>query len=172
MRPREVDGRDTGVEIDRQGDRHADERQLQVFSHGAARHLNLIDDEGIDALVADRGRGVPEEHHRFPFDPAKPAPQGGVALELGEFLVPSAERAGWEVFPADLAELQSRRPDRPLEVGDLEVDHFMAPRLEPPAQCRERVIVSGRGETQDTDSAHRSILHSRLPSAVTRTPRS
>jgi hypothetical protein len=123
----EVDGRDAGVEIDRQGGRHADERQPQVLGHGAARHLDLIDDEGIDPLVADRGRGVPEEHHRVPFDPAKPALQGGKALELPEFLVSRAERAGWEVLAADLAELQARRPDRPLKVGDLEVDHFMAP---------------------------------------------
>ena len=37
MGPREVDGRDAGVEVDRQGGRHADERQAQVFGHGPAR---------------------------------------------------------------------------------------------------------------------------------------
>ena len=150
MGPREVDGRDAGVEVDRQGGRHADERQAQVFGHGPARHLDLVDDEGIDALVADRGRGVPEEHHRLPFDSAKPAPQGGEALELTELLIPRGSRRG-EIFPADLAELQARRPDRPLEVGDLEVDHLMAPRLEPPPQGRERIEVTRRGETQDAD---------------------
>ena len=156
--PREVDGRDAGVEVDRQGGRHADERQAQVLGHGPARHLDLVDDEGIDALVADRGRGVPEEHHRLPSDSAKRAPQGGEALELTELLIPRAERAGGEVLPADLAELQARRPDRPLEVGDLEVDHFMAPRLEPPPQGRERIVVTRRGETQDADAMHGSIL--------------
>ena len=65
-----------------------------MFGHGPARHLDLVDDEGIDALVADRGRGVPEEHHRLPFDSAKPAPQGGEALELTELLIPRAERPG------------------------------------------------------------------------------
>jgi hypothetical protein len=49
------------------------------------------------------------------------------ALELTDFLIPRAERTGREVLPTDLAELQAGRPDRPLEVGDLEVDHLMAP---------------------------------------------
>ena len=108
--PREDDGRDAGVEVDRQGGRDADERQAQVFGHGPARHLDLIDEEGVDALVADRGRGVPEEHHRLPLDPAKSAPQGGEALELAELLVPRADRAAGEVFPADLAELAGPPP--------------------------------------------------------------
>src|SRR5262249_44457055 len=82
----------------------------------------------------------------------------GEALELADFLIPRAERAGGEVFPADLPELQARRPDRPLEVGDLEVDHFMAPRLEPPPQGRERIVVTRRGETQDADTTHGSAL--------------
>jgi hypothetical protein len=63
-------------------------------------------------------------------DSAKPAPQGGEALELTDLLIPGAERSGGEILPADLAELQARSPDRLLEVGDLEVDHVMAPRLE------------------------------------------
>ena len=92
----------------------------------------------------------------FMFDSAKHAPQGGEALELAELLIPRAERAGGEVFPADLAEPQARRPDRRLEVGHLEVDHFMAPRLEPPPQGRERIEVSRRGETQDADTTHGS----------------
>jgi hypothetical protein len=60
------------------------------------RHLDLIDDEGVDTLVADHGRGVPEEHHRLSFDATKPAPQGGEAFELTDFLVPCAQRAGGE----------------------------------------------------------------------------
>src|SRR5262249_27242029 len=99
----------------------------QVFRNGPTRHLDLVDDEGVDALVADRGRGVPEEHHGLPFDAANAAPEGGEALELADFLVPRAERAEREVLLADLVELQARRPDRGLEVGDLEVDHLMAP---------------------------------------------
>src|SRR5262249_50021181 len=109
-------------------------------------------------LVADRGRRVPEEHQRLPFDAAKPAPQGGEAPELTHLLIPRAERAGGEVFPSDLAELQARRPDRPFEVGDLEVDHLMAPCLEPPPQGRERIVVTRRGEAQDADPAPGSSL--------------
>src|SRR5262249_36034466 len=156
--PRVDGGRDAGVEVDRQGGRHADERQAQVFGHGPARHLDLVDDEGIDALLADRPRGVPEEHPRLQSDAAKSAPQGGEALELTELLIPRAERAAGEVLPDDLVELQSRRPDRPLEVGDLEVDHFMAPCLEPPPQGGERIVVTRRGETQDADPTLRSSV--------------
>ena len=87
-------------------------------------------------------------------EPPVPAAQGGETLELAEFLVPRAEGAGWEVVPADLAKLQARRPDGPLEVADLEVDHFMAPGLQPPPQGRERVVVTRRGEAQDTDTSH------------------
>src|SRR5262249_53915515 len=82
---------------------------------------------------------------------------------FADFLIPRAERAEGEVFPADLPELQARRPDRPLEVGDLEVDHFMAPRLEPPPQGRERIVVTRRGETQDADTTHGSALRSWQP---------
>src|SRR5215831_13539725 len=156
--PRQGAGGNAGVEVDRQGGCHADERQAHVFGHGPAGHLDLVDDEGVDALVADRGRGVPEEHPRLPFDAAKPAPQSGEALELANFLIPRAERARREVFPADLPELQARRPDRPLEVGDLEVDHFMAPRLEPPPQGRERIVMTRRRETQDADSMPASSI--------------
>jgi hypothetical protein len=129
-----------------------------VLGHGTARHLNLVNQEGIDALVADHGRGIPEEHLRVQLDSAKRAPQGGGALELSELLIPRPEGAGGEVFPADLAELQACRPDRPLKVGNLEVDHFMAPRLEPPPKGRERIEVPRRGETQDADAAHGSSL--------------
>ena len=86
-----------------------------------------IRDEGVDALVADRRRGVPEKHHRVPCEPANPAPQGGKALELAQLLIPCSDRAGGKILPADLAELQARRPDRPLEVGDLEIDDFVTP---------------------------------------------
>src|SRR5262249_17512668 len=130
--PREGDGRDAGVEVHREGGRNTDERQPQMFGHGPTRRLDLIDDEGIHTLIADCGRGVPEEHYRLQSDPAKPAPQGSEALELTDLLIPRAERAEGKVFPADLAEPQARRPDRRLEVGHLEVDHFMAPSLEPP----------------------------------------
>ena len=154
MRPREVDGWDAGVEVHWQGGRDADEWQSQMFGHGPARRLDLIDNEGIDALIADRGRGVPEEHLRLPLDSANPAPQRGEALELATSSS-RAERAEGEVLPADLAELQPRGPDRPLEVGDLEVDHVMASRLQPPPQGRERIEVARRGETQDAYSTHK-----------------
>jgi hypothetical protein len=118
---------DARVGVNRQGSRDADEWQAQVIGYSPPRHLDLIDDEGVDALVADGGRGVLEEHHRLPFNSAKPATQGGEALEFADLLIPRAERAGGEVFLADLAEAQARRPDRSLEVRDLEVDHLMAP---------------------------------------------
>jgi hypothetical protein len=145
-------------EVDRQGGRHADERQTQVLGDGPARHLDLINDEGIDARVADRGRSVPEEHHRLLSDSAQRAPHGGEALEPAELLIPRPEGAEGEVLPADLAELQARRPDRSLEVGDLEVDHFMAPWLEPPPQGRERIVVARRRITQDADPTPGSSL--------------
>jgi len=47
--------------------------------------------------------------------------------ESREVFVPRAERAEREVFLTDLAKLQARRPDRPLQVGDLEVHDFVAP---------------------------------------------
>jgi hypothetical protein len=147
-----------GVGIDRQGDRRADEWQAQVFGHGSARHLDLVDDEGIDALVANRGRSVPEKHLRLPFDCAKSTPQGGEALEFSKFLIARAERTGGKVFLADLAEPQSRCPDWPLDVGDLEVDHFMPPRLEPPPQSRQRIEVPRRGKTQDADTTPGSFV--------------
>src|SRR5262249_25477526 len=90
-----------------------------------------------------------------------PAPQGGDALELPDLLVPRAERAGGEVLPADLAEPQARRADRPLEVGDLEEDHVVAPRSEPPPQGRERIVVTRRGATQDADPPGPPLLPDR-----------
>src|SRR5262249_37944467 len=91
-------------------------------------------------------------------NPAKSAPQGSEAREFTDFLIPRAERAGREIFPTNLAELQSRRTDRALDVGDLEVDHFVAPRLEPPSQGRERIEVTRRGETQDANTTLGSAL--------------
>jgi hypothetical protein len=81
-----------------------------------------------------------------------------VALELADLLVPGAERAEREVVPADLAEFETGRTDRPLEVGDLKKHHVVAARLEPPAQGGQRVVVSRRRETQDADSALRPPL--------------
>ena len=154
--PREDEGRNAGVGVDRQGGGRTDERQAKVFGHGSAPELDLVDDEGIDSLIADRGRGVPEEHHRLHFDSAKHGAQGGEAIELAELLISRAEGAQGEIIAADLPEPQACRPDRLLEVGHLEVDDFMAPRLEPPPQCRERIEVSRRGKTQDADTTHGS----------------
>jgi len=156
MGPREDEGRNAGVGVDWQGEGRADERQAKVFGHGSAPELDLVDDEGIDSLIADRGRGVPEEHHRLHFDSAKHGSQGGEAIELAELLISRAEGAQGEIIAANLPEPQACRPDRLLEVGDLEVDDFMAPRLEPPPQCRERIEVSRRGKTQDADTTHGS----------------
>ena len=104
-----------------------------------------------------------------------PAPRlaprtGGETLELTEFLIPGTEGAGGEVFPADLAELEARRPDRPLKVGDLEVDHLMAPRLEPPTQGREWIVVPRRGETQDADTTPGSFLRCGACACAARRP--
>src|SRR5262249_51660098 len=75
-----------------------------------------------------------------------------------EFFIPGAERAGGEVLPADLAELQSRCPDRPFQIGNLEVDHLMASRLEAPSKSGERIVVARRRETQDADPTSGSSL--------------
>src|SRR5262249_17691949 len=40
----------------------------------------------------------------------------------------------------------------------LEVDHFVAPCLEPPPQGRERIVVTRRGEAQDADTTPGSAL--------------
>jgi hypothetical protein len=69
VRPREEYEWDAGVDVERQGERGADERQPQVFGHAPAGHLDLIDDKGVDALFADRVRGVPEEHLRVQHQP-------------------------------------------------------------------------------------------------------
>src|SRR5262249_56176702 len=110
------------------------------------------------AVVGGGGRGVREGNRRLALGAGQAAAEGSEAFELTALFIPRAEGAGGEVFPADLAELQARRPDRPLEVGDLEVDHFMAPCLEPPPQGRERVEVTRRGETQDADTTPGSSL--------------
>ena len=47
VRPRDVDRRGTGVEVDRQGGCHADERQSQMIGNSPARHLHLIDKDGV-----------------------------------------------------------------------------------------------------------------------------
>ena len=51
----------------------------------------------------------------------------GAGSGIGRATAQIFAREGAKLLLADLAELQARRPDRPLEVGDLEVDHFMAP---------------------------------------------
>ena len=119
--------------------------------------LDLVDDEGIDALVADRGRGVPEEHHRLHVRfrevrdrrAARPSSWPSSSFRARREPGGKSSRPIWR-------NSQARRPDRLLEVGDLEVDHFMAPRLEPPPQGRERIVVSRRGKTQDADTTHGS----------------
>src|SRR5262249_44603221 len=79
--------------------------------------------------------------------------------ELAQLLIPRAEGTGWEVFPADLAEPQASRPDRRLEIGHLEVDHFVPPRLEPTPPGGERIVVPRRGETQNADATHECSFH-------------
>ena len=98
-----------------------------MFGDGPSSHLDLVDDETIDALSADRRRSISKEHLRLSYDPGKSASQGGKSLELTELFIPRSDRAGGKFLLADLAKLQARRPYRPLEVGDLEIDHFMAP---------------------------------------------
>jgi hypothetical protein len=67
---------------------------------------------------------------------------------------------GGKVLPADLAVFQARVPDRPLEVGGLEVDHLVPLRLEPPTQGRERMKVPWRSDAQDADSTLESFRSS------------
>src|SRR5262249_53689912 len=150
--PGEGDGRDANVEIHWEGGGDVDEWQSQMFGHRPTRRLDLIDNEGIDALIADRGRRVPQDHLRLHHDSANPAAQRGESFELAAFLVARAERAEGEVVLADLAEPQPSGPDRRLQVGHLEVDHVVASRLQSPAQRGQRIEVARRGETQDTYS--------------------
>src|SRR5262249_20633514 len=126
VRPGEGDGRDADVEVDRQGGGDVDVWQSQIFSHRPTRLLDLIDNEGIDALIADRGRRVPQDHLRLGHHSANPAAQRGKSFELAAFLVASAERAEREVVLADLAEPQPSGQDGRLQVGHLEVDHVVA----------------------------------------------
>src|SRR5262249_46163266 len=114
--------------------------------------LDLIDDEGIDALVTDRGRRVSQDHLRLGDHSANPAAQRGKSFELAAFLVAGAERAEGEIVLANLAEPQPSGPDGRLQVGHLEVDHVVASRLQSPAQRGERIVVARRGETQDAYS--------------------
>src|SRR5262245_42206831 len=152
VRPREGDGRGADVEVYWEGGRDVDEWQSQMFGHCPTRRLDLIDHEGIDALIADRGRRVPEDHLRLHHDPANPVAQRGESFELAPFLVARAERAEGEVALTDLAEPQPGGPDGRLQVGHLEVDHVVASRLQSPAQRGQRIEVARRGETQDADS--------------------
>src|SRR5262245_23061011 len=126
VRPGEGDGRDADVEVHREGSGDVDEWQSQMFGHRPPRRLDLIDDEGIDALIADRGRRVPQEHPRLHHDSANPAAQRGESFELAAFLVARAERTEREVVLTDLAEPQPSGPDGRLQVGHLEVDHVVA----------------------------------------------
>ena len=167
MRPGESDGRDADVEVHREGGGNVDEWQSQMFGHRPTRRLDLIDDEGIDALIADRGRRVPQDHLRLHHDPANPAAQRGESFELAAFRVGRAERAEGEVVLADLAEPQPSGPDGSLQVGHLEVDHVVASRLQSPAQRGERIEVARRGETQDADSTAHDDPFSIVPSKTT-----
>src|SRR5262249_1659333 len=95
--------------------------------------------------------------------PAERAPQRGSALEPPEFLVPCADRAGGEVVPADLAEPETRRPDRRLQGGDPEEDHLVPPGMEPPAHGRQPGGGARRQAAQDAGATHGSVL---LPPAA------
>src|SRR5262249_44807387 len=97
VRPWDVDWRGFGIEVHREGGRDADEWQAQMFSHRPAGWLNLVDDESVDALIADRGRRVPKEHLRLHHDSANAAAQGSESFELAKFLVARAERADGKV---------------------------------------------------------------------------
>src|SRR5262249_25815028 len=152
VRPREGDGRDANVEVHREGGGDVDEGQPQIFGHRPTRLLDLIDNEGIDAFIADRGRRVPQDHLRLHHDSANPAAQRGESFELAAFLVARAERAEGEVVLADLAEPQPSGPDGRLQVGHLEVDHVVPSRLQSPDQRGQRIEVGRRGETQDAYS--------------------
>src|SRR5262249_37520725 len=75
--PGEGNGGDAKVEVNWKGGRDFDEWQCQMFGHRPTRRLDLIDHEGIDPLIADRGRRVPQDHLRLPHDSANPAAQCG-----------------------------------------------------------------------------------------------
>src|SRR5262245_9786611 len=140
-----------------------------MFGHRPARLLDLIDDEGIDAFIADRGRRVAQHHLRLGDHSANPVTQGGESFELAAFLVARAERAQGEVVLTDLAKPQPSGPDGRLQVGHLEVDHVVASRLQSPAQRGERIVVARRGETQDAYSTvHDDSPFSIVPWKVTR----
>src|SRR5262245_46375532 len=104
-----------------------------MFGHRPTRLLDLIDDEGMDAFIADRGRRVPEDHLRLHHHSANTAAERGESFKLAAFLVARAERAQGEVALTDLAEPQPSGPDGRLQVGHLEVDHVVPSRLQSPA---------------------------------------
>jgi hypothetical protein len=58
-----------------------------MFGHCPTRRLDLVDHEGIDALIADRGGRVPQDHLRLHHNSANPAAQRGESFELAAFLV-------------------------------------------------------------------------------------
>src|SRR5262249_49426651 len=125
---------------------------------GPTGHLDLIDDEGIDALGADRTRRVAKEHLGALGEALDRHPQGGPPLEPTHFLVARANRTEGEVFSTDLAKLQPRSADRLFEIGDLEANHFVAARLQPSTQSREWVVVPRGSEIQDTNATHELFL--------------
>src|SRR5262245_58328505 len=152
VRPGESDGRDADVEVHREGGCDVDEWQSEMFGHRPTRLLDLIDNEVIDAFIADRVRRVPQDHLRFHHHSANSAAQRGESFELATFLVALAERTEREVVLTNLAEPQPSGPDGRLQVGNLEVDHVVASGLQSPAQRGERIVMAWRGETQDAYS--------------------
>src|SRR5262245_59651963 len=123
--PGEGDGRHANVEVHREGGGDVDVWQSQMFGYRPTRLLDLIDNEGIDAFIADRGRRVPQDHLRFHHHSANPAAQRGESFELAAFLVPRTERTEGEVVLTDLPEPQPCGPEGRFQVGHLEVDHVV-----------------------------------------------
>src|SRR5262249_28812502 len=72
VRPGEADGRGANVEVHREGGGDVDEWQSQMFGHRPTRLLDLINNEGIDAFIADRARRVPQDHLRLGDHSANP----------------------------------------------------------------------------------------------------
>jgi hypothetical protein len=97
-----------------------------MFGYRSTRLLDLIDNEGIHALIADRGRRFAQNHLRLHYHSVNPAAQRGESFELAAFLVARAERSEGEVTFTDLSEPQPSGPDGRFQVGHLEVDHVMA----------------------------------------------
>src|SRR5262249_10312332 len=117
---------DANIEVHREGGGDVDVWQSQMFGYCPTRRLDLIDNEGLDAFIADRGRRVAQDHLRLHRHSANPAAQRGESFKPAAFLVTRAERTEGEVVLTDLVESQPGGSDGRCQISHLEVNHLVA----------------------------------------------